>query len=65
MSDLYIYEKMLKNVRERQDLVKEAICFGPVADLVAFKELRARLGELATTEQELKDLLKKVSKDDD
>ena len=57
MSDLYIYEKMLKNVRERQDMVKESLCFGPVLDFVAFKELRARLGELAITEQDLKDLL--------
>ncbi len=65
MSDLYIYEKMLKNVRERQSMIQEAICYGPVSDFVAFKELRARLGELATTEQDLKDLLKKVSKEDE
>ena len=42
MSDLYIHEKMLKNIRER----------------------RARLGELAITEQDLKDLLKKVTDDE-
>ena len=64
MSDLYIYEKMLKNVRERQDMVREALCFGPVPDFTAFKELRARLGELAITEQDLKDLLKKVTDDE-
>tara|TARA_R110000751_G_scaffold98700_3_gene191853 strand:- start:2774 stop:2968 length:195 start_codon:yes stop_codon:yes gene_type:complete len=64
MSDLYIYEKMLKNVRERQDMVREALCFGPVPDFTAFKELRARLGELAITEQDLKDLLKKVTNDE-
>tara|TARA_A100001201_G_scaffold143587_1_gene145999 strand:- start:1492 stop:1689 length:198 start_codon:yes stop_codon:yes gene_type:complete len=65
MSELYIYEKMLKNIRERQDLVTEALCYGPVADFVAFKELRAKLGELATTEQELKLLLNKVSQEND
>ena len=64
MSDLYIYEKMLKNVRERQNVVKDALCFGPVPDFTAFKELRARLGELAITEQDLKDLLEKVIDDD-
>ena len=64
MSDLYIYEKMLKNVRERQNVVKDALCFGPVPDFTAFKELRARLGELAITEQDLKDLLEKVTDDD-
>jgi len=65
MTDLYFYEKMLKNVRERKKSVEEALCFGPVADFTAFKELRARLLELATTEQDLKDLLQKVSDSDD
>jgi hypothetical protein len=64
MSDLYIYEKMLKNIRERKDVVVDAICHGPVPDFIAFKELRARLGELAITEQDLKDLLEKVTDDD-
>ena len=64
MSDLYIHEKMLKNIRERQEMVREALCFGPVPDFTAFKELRARLGELAITEQDLKDLLKKVTNDE-
>tara|TARA_R110000803_G_scaffold98268_1_gene166409 strand:+ start:368 stop:562 length:195 start_codon:yes stop_codon:yes gene_type:complete len=62
MNELYIYENMLKNVRDRQSMLKEAICIGPVADFTAFKELRARLGELAQTEQDLKDLLEKVNK---
>lgn len=61
MSDLYIYEKMLKNVRQRQNMIQETICYGVVPDFVVFKELRGRLGELATTEQDLKDLLKEVS----
>jgi len=63
MSDLYIYDKMLKNVRERQDMLKEALCFGPVLDFTAFKELRARLAELAFIKQELQALLKKVEYD--
>tara|TARA_B100000780_G_C20779198_1_gene309408 strand:- start:199 stop:390 length:192 start_codon:yes stop_codon:yes gene_type:complete len=62
MNELYIYENMLKNVRDRQSLIQEALCFGPVSDFTAFKELRARLGELAQTEQDLKDLLEKVNK---
>lgn len=63
MNDLYFYDNMLKLVRERQSSVRDAICFGPVADFTAFKELRAKLGELAQTEQDLKDLLKKVTDD--
>lgn len=65
MNDLYIYENMLKMIRERREAVAEAICYGPVADFTAFKELRAKLGELAQTEQDLRDLLKKVTDTDD
>ncbi len=55
---------MLKNVRDRQNLIQESLCFGPVTDFTSFKELRARLDELAKTEQDLKDLLNKVNKDE-
>jgi|TARA_R110000823_G_scaffold207577_1_gene338128 hypothetical protein len=64
MNELYIYENMLKNVRDRQSLIQESLCFGPVTDFTSFKELRARLDELAKTEQDLKDLLNKVNKDE-
>ena len=55
---------MLKTIRDRQSMLKEAICVGPVADFIAFKELRARLSELAQTEQDLKDLLEKANKNE-
>ena len=61
MNDLYIYENMLKIIRERSESVKETILYGAVADYTAFKELRAKLGELAQTQQDLKPLLDKVS----
>jgi|TARA_X000001382_G_scaffold130772_1_gene126840 hypothetical protein len=64
MNDLYIYENMLKIIRERSKSVQESILYGAVADFAAFKELRAKLGELAQTEQDLKTLLDKVSKTD-
>jgi len=64
-NDLYIYENMLKIIRERRSSIQETICHGAVGDFTAFKELRAKLGELAQTEQDLKDLLKKVSDIDD
>ncbi len=64
MSELYIYEKMLKNIRERKDVVVDALCHGPVPDFTAFKELRAKLAELAITEQDLRDLLEKVEDDE-
>ena len=61
MNDLYIYENMLKIIRERSESVKETILYGAVADYTAFKELRAKLGDLAQTEHDLKTLLDKVS----
>ena len=64
MNDLYIYENMLKMIRERSESVRETILYGAVADYTAFKELRAKLGELAQTEQDLKTLLEKVSEPD-
>ena len=64
MNDLYIYEKILKIIRERQNTIRESLCVGPVGEFVAFKELRACLGELATLEQEIKDLLNKVNDDE-
>tara|TARA_R100000963_G_C4552808_1_gene45029 strand:+ start:200 stop:394 length:195 start_codon:yes stop_codon:yes gene_type:complete len=64
VSELYIYEKLLKNIRERRELVQETLCEGPVPDFTAFKELRARLGELAVLEQDLKALLQRVTSDE-
>ena len=61
MNDLYIYENMIKILKERRESVIETICYGSVVDFSAFKELRAKLGELAKTEQDLKDLLNKIS----
>ena len=64
METLYIYEKMNKLIKERQEAVRETLCQGPVTDFTVFKELRARLAELAVLEQGLKTLLEKVSDDD-
>ena len=63
MTELYIYEKMLKNIRQRKETTIESLCFGSVGDFTAFKELRARLGELAIIEQELRGLLDKVTEE--
>ncbi len=65
MNDLYIYDNLLKLIQERRGFVIEAICYGPVADFTAFKELRAKLGELEQTEQDLKTLLNRISDSDD
>ena len=63
MSDLYIHEKLFKVIGERQSQSKSQITEGVVDDFSAFKELRARLAELAFIKQELQALLKKVEYD--
>ena len=64
MSDLYIYEKMLKTIRDRRKSIEESITYGAVADFSAFQDLRAKLAELAFLEQELKSLHNKVTEND-
>tara|TARA_R100000664_G_C2745965_1_gene133728 strand:+ start:665 stop:856 length:192 start_codon:yes stop_codon:yes gene_type:complete len=60
MTDLYIHEKLLSILHERQDQISEQILEGQVEDITAFKELRARLAELAYIQQELELLLKRM-----
>lgn len=62
--DLSIYEKLLRVIRDRRKSVEETITNGVVPDFSAFRELRAKLGELAYVEQELKSLLDKVTSND-
>ncbi len=51
-------------MRERRKLIEETITFGSVPDYSAFQDLRAKLGELAFLEQELKNLHNKVIEDE-
>ena len=64
MNELYIYENMLKLIRERRESIVQHLCYDKIEDFCAFKEQRAKLFELATLEQELKLLLEKVTKDE-
>ena len=64
-NDLYFYENTLKLIRERRQSVTDTLLEGAVADYTTFKELSARLSELAAIEQELKDLLKRITYEDD
>ena len=63
--DLYIYDNMLKILRQRQSQLQESLCFGSVPDFTAYEEQRAVLAELATIEQELKNLLERVKDTDE
>ena len=58
--DLYIYDKIVSILKERQRSLEEQLLYGSVETFEAYKEVRARLSELATLQQEVKLLLKKV-----
>ena len=60
MSTLYIHEKLRNIIVERENMITEQLIHGSVDDITAFKELRARLVELATIKQELDLLLKRI-----
>ena len=63
-TDLSIYEKLLRHIRDRKSVISEAILHGAISDFVVFKEQRARLTELELLEQELKTLLDKMVQND-
>ena len=56
----FLFERMLKSLRERRQGYEETIAYGVVADHTAFRELRAHLAEIGMVEQELRDLLKRI-----
>ena len=64
MDGLYISEKLLKIIKNRTESIKATLAHGAIKDFDSFKELRAKLNELAYIEQELKSLLEGVKEDD-
>ena len=61
--DLYIYDRIVNILKERQRSLEEQLLYGSVENFEAYKEVRARLSELATLQQEVKLLLNKVEDD--
>ena len=65
MDHLLLAEKLLKIIRDRQQVVSEQLQGGPVPDFAVFQGLRGRYAELTNLESELKTLLKKEAVTDD
>ena len=63
-SDLSIYEKLLRSIRDRRNQLEGLLLRGPIADYTIFREHRGRLNELDLMEQELKTLLDKMVQND-
>ena len=58
--DLYIYDRIVNILKDRQQSLEEQLLHGSIENFEAYKEVRARLSELATLQQEVTLLLKKV-----
>ena len=58
--DLYIYDRIVNILKDRQRSLEGQLLHGSVENFEAYKEVRARLSELATLQQEVTLLLKKV-----
>tara|TARA_B100000123_G_scaffold270841_1_gene249442 strand:+ start:1148 stop:1336 length:189 start_codon:yes stop_codon:yes gene_type:complete len=58
--DLYIYDRIVNILKDRQRSLEEQLLHGSIENFEAYKEVRARLSELATLQQEVTLLLKKV-----
>jgi hypothetical protein len=58
VSDLYIVDKLFKTIRERREVVLEAMTKGSVQDFASFKHLRGRLEAWDEIENEIRLLLK-------
>lgn len=65
MSDLYFVDKLLKVIRERRNVVVEAITEGSVNDFPAYRHLRGRLEAWNDVEREIRLLLKQGQRIDD
>ena len=58
--DLYIYDRIVNILKDRQRSLEEQLLHGSIENFEAYKEVRAGLSELATLQQEVTLLLKKV-----
>jgi hypothetical protein len=65
MDGLYIIENLLKTVKQRREVVVEAITEGSVQDFAAYRHLRGKLEGWDEIQTELRSLLKRMDIDQD
>lgn len=65
MDGLYILENLLKVVKQRREVVVEAITEGAVQDFTAFRHLRGKLEVWDEIQSELRSLLKRMDMEPD
>ena len=64
MSVVWLRDKLVKHLRERQEDVKDTILAG-VKDISQYEYLRGKYSSLVDIEMELKELLGRIEEDDE
>ena len=65
MTEIYLAEAIFRVIRERRNILQDALVFGEVKDMEHYREIIGGLKSLEHIEQELKSLLDKQEQVDD
>ena len=65
MTEIYLAEAILRVIRERRNILQDALVFGEVKNMEHYREIIGGLKSLEHIEQELKRLLDKQEQVDD
>ena len=65
MTEIYLAEAIFRVIRERRNILQDALVFGEVKNMEHYREIIGGLTSLEHIEQELKSLLDKQEQVDD
>jgi|TARA_R100000664_G_scaffold15792_1_gene24432 hypothetical protein len=65
MTEIYLAEAIFRVIRERRNILQDALVFGEVKNMEHYREIIGGLKSLEHIEQELKSLLDKQEQVDD
>ena len=65
MTEIYLAEAVFRVIRERRNILQDALVFGEVKNMEHYREIIGGLKSLEHIEQELKSLLDKQEQVDD
>ena len=65
MTEIYLAEAIFRVIRERRNILQDAVLFGEIKNMEHYREIIGGLKSLEHIEQELKSLLDKQEQVDD
>ena len=65
MTEIYLAEAIFRVIRERRNILQDALVFGEVKNMEHYREIIGGLKSLEHIEQELKSLLNKQEQNDE